>query len=275
MNTEAIQVVNADPITEVVEKSSLAVHVQDEPELEHFTIIASKPSEMLDSQLNLIEWAKARLEKARADLAEREECLANAQKCKLRVKPWEKLVREAASSVHYYDKVLKAFQAGYFLVPEFPMQVIAVRTKRKRPGGKTLEWRRWATNDQTTIEGQLLPAGEGRFVSSTATADTWSEDIFKDGKVTGNKHYIKLTGFQAVDLPLRLVKPRILEDLDRARRAAIFDEIGILQPTPSRRKSQRRRHPDPMLFGRVIRKVGSHYVTSQFLISWWVDTATL
>jgi len=59
------------------------------------------------------------------------------------------------------DEALAAFEAGYYIVPNFPATVFAIRTDRDNP--KRNKHIAYTYNPKITAECDVLPAGEGEY----------------------------------------------------------------------------------------------------------------
>ena len=224
-------------------------------------VFARNPSEMEDAQTSLIQWCDSRLAQERASLAEAEENLAVAKKAKWRSAPWQRVVNLSKRKVAFYEKMQRALCAGYYIVPDFPVDVFAIRTKAQAPK-KQVGHSAW---DQKLQSAQVLPAGEGRYVSDQP--EIWQESYEardKEGNPVTERVYWA-EDFQDVDFPLRLVKPEILDQTAAAMAMKVFDEIGVL---PAGRKG------DPIVIGRIY---PPHRKDSPvaFFIGWWLDTSEL
>lgn len=230
-------------------------------------VMASTPTEMVNAQSQLLAWFVNKIEACKAELKESEENLELAKSRKLRTAGWASIVDKNKRAVSYYEKAHSALTEGYCIVPDFPIDIIAIRTSASKPRKNYSEstWGVARVNDQVTNSPEI---GKGEYVSPQALVE--HNHYITDGK-EGEKPKKTLTaeaiGFLPPDFPYKLVKPRILDDMGRAMALKIFDEIGVVRKPV--------RSPDPIVVGRVIRKIGNSHKTLSFLISWWVDSRDL
>ncbi len=226
-------------------------------------VIADTPGQMQTAQVALIAWAGQKLEQVTKELTDAQSSYDQAIACGVRLGGITALLNGAEKTVAYYQKVKSALEQGYCIVPDFPVDIVAIRTDRKRPSG-TRETSGW-TPDGITQKARALPEGEGRYVDAQARADYSHERETKnhEGKVTGSMTVWSAEDFQEIGLPVKFMKPRVLEATQHALAAKIFDEIGIL---PSRPKK------DPLIVGRIIDPKGKRLC---FLIAWFVDSRDL
>lgn len=226
------------------------------PVSEDLVVLARDPEEMARAQQGLIVWMDRKLEGLRAELAEAEENLATAKRLKHRLVGWQRQVQAVRKRVVYYEKAKSALEAGYCIVPDFPVQLIAVRTTKEDPSPK---WHQGGGHRVPDEKCETLPEGKGDYVDPVpytdtqkrADGNTWSQAIF----------------LREVDFPFKVVKPQILKGLEEALKRKLFDEIGIL---PAHRANR-----DPILVGRIKRREGYNENTMTFLIAWWIDTRSL
>jgi hypothetical protein len=242
-------------------KSEPAPLAQSEPTLavsDDIVVLARDPNEMAEAQKDLILWMDRKLASLNAELAEAEENLATAKRMKVRTQGWQRIVRLAKNRVTYYEKAKTALEEGYCIIPDFPVQLIAVKTKRKNPPAK------WHSGFVPDVQAQPLPEGEGEYVDPVPYTRS------RPAPTEHNRHRTEsqATRFDEVDFPMKVVKPQILKGLETAMKRKLFDEIGIL---PAARKGG-----DPVLVGRIKRKEGTYHEPSlTFLIAWWIDTSDL
>jgi hypothetical protein len=236
-------------------------------------VSARNPEEMAHSQMELIRWVDTKLERLKASLKTDEDNLAAAVSAKIRTAQWKSAVRNWKREIKLYTKVRGALAEGYFIVPDFPVTVIAVRTMETHASsGATSNWRGHV--DQERHQG--LPIGEGHYVSPVPKVVKDQEPSIKsDGtpEVDSKGKQVYRTVYSGgelleVSLPFRIVRPHIIKDLSKAMQSKVFDTIGVL-PT--------QRGPDPMLIGRIELRDGKYRVKKRvsFLISWWLSTHDL
>ena len=87
--------------------------------------IARTPAEMEQAQNDLVVWAKGKLEAVRVELNEAQESLKIAKQSKWSTTRWQRVVGRARARMIFYTKVKRALEAGYYIVPPFPVDVVA------------------------------------------------------------------------------------------------------------------------------------------------------
>lgn len=234
-------------------------------------VMANTPGGLEQGQAALLEWADRKIASLERELGHAQANLAEAKESKIRTAPWTREVKRWQKHIIYYSKIRAALLDGYFIVPDFPINVIAVRTKKTRPtdAGRVHRY----ISSVKSEEPQGLAIGAGDYVNPDPSA--WTSTVEVDstnykGEPTKNKEnrFTTCQTFNEIDFPLRLVRPQILRDFRKSVEKKLFDEIGVLPDT-------RRRNPDPMIVGRISMKDGSRRRSVSFLISWWIPTQSL
>jgi len=233
---------------------------------DNMVVVARNPAEMQVAQTKLITWAARMREQVSVELAEAEENLAQAVKNKWRQTGFKTCVKQALERANYYEKVEAALQEGFVIVPNFDLDIFAIRTTQDAPDDQYLS-RRWGKPHPSEFENKSdRPVlGDGSYMNP------WPELVHSKQKVTdrNNEEHTEcradVVGWQPVDFPFKIVKPQILSDTARALAMNIFDEVGV---TPHRQV----RKQDPMVIGQIIYKKNSNTEKRiSFLVTWWVD----
>jgi hypothetical protein len=248
--------------TEIVKDEGLPL-----PVAQDMVVIARNSSEMLAAQAQLLEWAEAKIEVEKATLADAQAQLAMAKSMKHRTGAYTNQVTLAKDSVNFYEKLKLAIEAGYTIVPNFPVQTIAIRTGRSVP--KSQELNAQYHSGLNEIPFERLPAGDGHYVDPVPYAGRRTDINIKGDGSEEKKRVIYSKGFRDVAFPANLARVEVLQHLDRAMQTKIFDSIGILPAVPKRKV-------DPMIIGQIHHKVSSTVTrVTSFMIAWWVDTSGL
>jgi hypothetical protein len=237
-------------------------------DLADFTVIATTPAAMIEAQKSLISWADRKIAAVKLESQEAVEQLAIAVQRKWKTDSWRRQVAKYTSRIDFYEKIKAALEAGYYIVPPFPIDVFAIRTKRESPKSKTGE-HRW---DDRAQDAQVLPVGEGRYVSSIPTIESYADTKqLSDGKTKDITQYYA-SEFRDVEFPFKLARAEIRDATQAAIDLKIFDRLGVLP---------RRRSPDPMVCGQIIVPGQPNYYPADslncvtFFVAWWLDTKTL
>lgn len=225
-------------------------------------VVAGTPAEMEQAQGDLVAWANSKVEEERSELADAEDNLAIAERSKWRKEPWKRRVAQHKKRLTFYEKVKAALEAGYYIVPPFPVQIFAIRTKAKKPRHEESA-RSWAEFRQKPLK---LPIGDGKWVSPLP--EIW-QNVYEYRDKEGNDKtdvtfYPK--DFNEVDFPFSFAKPQVLEATSKAMQSAIFDQLGVLPTFRTR--------GDPIVVGQILHPT-PHKEPLTFFVSWWLDTKDL
>lgn len=244
--------------------NALVTTVVDDPM--DFTVIANSPKEMETAQRSLILWAARKIQMVKNDIAEAQEQFRIHAERKWDTKAWRSQILKQERRAEYYRKIKSALEAGYYIVPPFPMDVFAIRTKRAVPLPYESEHR-----DNHNQPAQVLAIGEGRYVDPRPVRDSETDTVKKtDGSTRQVTRYFA-TEYQDVDFPFKLARAEIRDATDKAMRLGIFDRMGVLP---------RVRNPDPIVCGQILLPNQTVHRWSEpqavnFFVSWWLDTKTL
>lgn len=234
---------------------------------EDTTLIALTPADMVPAQASLVDWCDGKIRALRDEVEEFELHQKLAVENGWKTSVIESTLARSRRRVTYYEKMRAAVQAGYLLVPNMPIDVLAVRVNRAKQPEETNDrpWGRFAAKAQSA-----LPAGVGRYVDETVQqrSRSYVDTNEKGERVTKRQYYSG--GYEEVDFPVAVMKPVILDAAARAMSLKIFDEIGRVRNDGQSFRSK----ADPILVGRLNDPRRGH-IGASFFIAWWVDTSTL
>lgn len=232
-----------------------------------FTVIANSPKDMEAGQRSLILWAARKIQMVKNELVEMREQFKLAQEHKWNTSAWRSQILKTERRAEFYRKIKMALEAGYYIVPPFPVDVFAIRTAKLRP--ERLDGRNSNDHDQVP---QVLSAGEGRYVDRTPERSSYAST---DKRADGTRHDVTkyyASDFQDVDFPFKLAKAEIRAATDKALGLKVFDTLGVLP---------RMRAPDPIVCGQIYYpnvRLWRSYENNKavnFFVAWWLDTRTL
>lgn len=238
-----------------------ALIVAEPADEKDITVVARNPADMAAAQVALIDWAKRKIE---SETKIREDADANYQqaiKAKWRSRSWERVLNLAAQRVTFYEKLLKALELGYYIVPPFDVELFAIRTTRKSPDSQRTDYQ-YHNFEQ---KPKLLPEGAGDYVSPQPEVHYRSlPGPVKDGKPTETKEYYAHS-FLDVDFPFKLARPAVLAETTKAMALRLFDQLGVLPRT---------RAADPIVVGQIIPPHRRDRPVT-FFVAWWLNTEDL
>ena len=233
---------------------------------DEITVLARYPYQMEKCQAELIAWAKRKQQAMQIEADDLGENLEIAVRNNWGTGGLTRALDMAVKRVQFYEKIVMALEAGYVIVPNFPVEMFAIRTRRKKPdAGATTAW-----SGSHTQEAQVLPAGEGRYLNPEPVVHRREiEYTDAQGKPVEKTEYFAHHFRDELDFPFATAKPAILSAAEQALADKFFDDLGALPG--SRRKG------DPIIVGRIYdprhKRYSPRFVT--FMIAWFVDTRDL
>jgi hypothetical protein len=224
--------------------------------VQDIALTATLPSEMVQSQHDLIEGCEKKITVSQDEVRELWDAYSRAKKMKWKDAPLRNLWRNASKRLVYYEKVKAALGAGYYIVPNFDVRFFAIRTNKNTPKD---QWTVFSWNAaEHKKEAQELPIGEGEYQNPFPVV--YEKSV---GEGDSKKKYSRAERWDQMEFPIMMAKPDVMEATSRAMALKIFDRIGVF---PNFRKE------DPVIIGQVFRKVGYTTKIVSFMIAWHLDT---
>lgn len=237
-------------------------------EHENVVLSAKSPEEMVQCHSAAIAWCKNKISLIQTEADELKAAFEHALKAKWASSTLKRHWELAKDRIVFYEKMLAAFEAGYFIVPNFPVTLFAIRTDRPKPSRM---WARLRYSSQKNFEQKAkeLPVGEGQYRNPQPIIENdWSEIKDEHGNIT--KGYFASEWMQK-EFPANMARVHVMEAATGAMDKKIFDEVGFLP-------QDYRRNADPVMIGRIIDPRAAGYGLKRrvsFMIAWHIDTRTL
>lgn len=229
-------------------------------------LIATSRPQLEAAHTQMLEWVKFKLEAVDIEIREEGAALDVAVRSGWKARVHERHLTELNRRKVFYMKIQEAINAGYVIVPNFELDVFAVRTDAQTPRGGVAsgEYNRFPQGPK------LLPSGEGRYVDLHPFVRTQRISVPSDKG--GTKEVVSQwpTGFDEVQFPIALAKPVLMEQVSEAMKKRLFDEIGVATDSWSGRTGR----PDPIIVGRL-RNPRKSAPAISFFIGWYFDASRL
>lgn len=244
--------------------------VPADPVVSSVHLVARNPVEMQNAQADLTVWLKHKITDIEIEIRELKAALAEAEANKWATKPLARQVNKAIGQQAYYFKILKAVEAGYTIIPEFPIDVFAIRVTRS--GVRAADATSTNTWGYPTIENErpdTAPAGEGEYKNPVQMVRQ-GEYPSKQGDKEVTVRFTQAARFQdEVIFPLRAARPVVMSATAEAMALKVFDQIGICQPT---RNAGVTRSGDPLIIGQILgKRQGWTQKCASFIIAWHLN----
>lgn len=239
--------------TQEIQKEEIPLYQGD------LQLTATLPNEMMVAQNHLIQWCDGKMASLRLECDELKAAYEHAKKNKWKFSVLQSQYNKSVKKVSYYEKIKAALEAGYVIIPNFPVDMFAIRTDKGKPK-KYLNtyWNENGRNVQE-VSDMALTVGEYKNPRPTIlsqkiddkTSQYWAED-WKD----------------EIDFPLNMAKPLIMQATSNAMALKIFDRFGVMPST--------RRDDDPVIIGQILNKRGPFQTKIvSFMIAWHLNTNVL
>lgn len=237
-------------------------------EMPPMPLVALTPGELVAAQTSLKDWCSQKLAYAKEAFDDAQTNLAHARKAKWKMSSFQNRVTEATRLVIFYEKVQATLEAGYLIIPNFPVDLFAVRVDSRWPKG---HWN-WTTSEWSADQIQppiALPAGEGEYKSRHAVVESKKEfGKYANGESYSTELY-RPAEFREVEFPVTVAKPKIIEATERAMALRMFDQLGLIGQQHASKYAPR---ADPIVVGQLI-DPRSKYRDKKltFFIAWWFN----
>ena len=227
-----------------------------------FTVFANNPADMVGAQKSMILWAARKIQAEKGELAEAQRNLDAAKAHKWSPTAWQGQVKKIEAKIDFYRKIKMALEAGYYIVPPFPIDIFAIRTNASGPRPK---WQRNKWRDHHEQKARMMAPDTGRYVSPDPRLTSMAFNESDGNGGTRSVVHWRPDEFTAADFPFKLAKAEIMEATRAAMALRVFDQMGAL-PT--------HRAPDPIICGQILMPHKKGQAVT-FFVSWWLDTKTL
>lgn len=263
---------------EVIEGEIIHDHAPPETHL-----VATSPLEMQAAQGDLKAWLEQRLTILERDIVEANRALEEARKNGWATVALVHARNRAVDDETFYNKILMAVEAGHTIIPDFPIQVFAVRAE----GSDKAEQHTWTghvNKDELWLskpaQADCLPAGAGEYRNPLPEVQSWSG--FKQKNAEGKEYIpytVRRTGRPVgpIVFPSTTARSPIMRATAAAMSEKTFDQIGVclpVQPDAGIRRARENagRAGDPLVIGQVLRKrTGSVQRAVSFIIAWYLN----
>lgn len=233
-----------------------------------YHLVATDEAQLRAAHADMIAWSIDRQDACDSERTELEENERVARANGWDYKPFQKRIAMFRRRHAFYQKIEHALRAGYVIVPNFTMDVFAIRTDAEAPKSNDVTSTGWISPGNFTQSAKLLELGDGRYVSPEPLLHEMTSEIpTTDGKGTRTQTTRWAEAFRVVNFPLALAKPALMQRTADAMESSVFDEIGVAQDA-------RASKGDPIILGRILNpRRNAPAIT--FFIGWYFDPTNL
>ena len=217
-------------------------------------VVAYTPNELVIAQRTVRGWCAENIRRLYRQKQDAQKNVETAISGKFNSKPFKSLVKRCERRIVYYKKIGKAIKLGYMIVPNFDLDLFAVRTTQKKPRKQTSTW-----DASFNQEGQQLAEGEGRYVDVNPF---WAESERPKGDKM-ETYYFPTAFDEEISFPVAIIQPGIVKETTRAMGHKLFDQVGVAT-------GRRVFRADPIVCGRFLDPIQRDKAVT-FFIAWWMD----
>lgn len=264
--------------------------VHDGPPETH--LVATSPAEMAASREDMTAWLESRLTVIERDVREANAALNEARQNGWATTALTSARNRAVDEETFYNKILMAVEAGHTIIPDFPIQVFAVR--RGKPDTPDSQIFIGSIEGKDTFIGAPVgpdgaPAGVGEYRNPQRQVwDHTRENNTPGARERNEPRYyteVRRSGYPAgpITFPSMTARSPIMRVTAAAMKDKVFDQIGVCHPviadaaTAARRvEVSARRAGDPLVIGQILhKKAGSKQKCVSFIIAWYLNLEEL
>lgn len=234
-------------------------------------LVARSPLEMQNAQGDLAAWLRNKLTGVEAEIVELNAALTEARSNGWATRALTRQRDKAVGQETFYFKVLSAVEAGFVIIPQFPIDIFAIRVARKNVTGHYVEHKNsYAGRAAREIPLQVTDhpkAGEGRYESPVALLRGGTSDV-DDGKGGKDRVEEAFTSGEwgEIVFPIQAARPVVMNATAQAMALKVFDQIGVCLPQTGAGVSRR---GDPLIIGQILgKKEGYSQRCLSFIIAW-------
>lgn len=256
--------------------------VQDTPPSPH--LVALNPVDMQAARGDLKAWLEQKLSGIEREIIELNRSLNEARKQGWATVALTNARNRAVDDETFYNKILLAVEAGHTIIPDFPIQVFAVRRGEELPqesrtfiGNIAAE----KTGLDQPVNPDCAPAGAGDYRNpAPSTYREVRENSLATPENKQPRYYTTVTRFThpaaPIAFPAASARSPVMQATAKAMKDKAFDQIGVCLPTTAvaggRQVRQGARAGDPLIIGQILHKrVGSQQKVVSFIIAWHLN----
>lgn len=244
-------------VARIEERTAIEAAARDTP----LHLVALDTLQLQGAHTQMLAFVRARRDKIDVDIDVESAALDAAARSGFTTAPFERRINALAKQSIFYEKIQAGVEAGYVIVPNFDMDVFAIRTTAKSPR-QTIRTGRW---NRFVEPAKLLEPGDGSYVNPMPRIVT-HESPDADGKVHPTQR--PDDEFLELEFPIALARPEIITRAGEAMARKLFDEIGFAQDSTARRNG------DPILLGRLLNPRKNRPAVT-FFLGWYFDPSVL
>lgn len=227
------------------------------PVFSNIELTATLPNEMINAQQKLITWCDGKIMLVQLESKELKDAFEHAKIMKWKFTTLQTQYKNSLKRISYYQKIKAALLEGYYIVPNFDVEIFAIRTDKDKPK-KYLSTSSWS-EERSEQPAHDMPLGEGEYKNNRPT-------IYERVDEKYTEYWAQ--SWRDIEFPVSMAKPIVMEATTEAMALKIFDRFGVF---PSTRKKV-----DPVIIGQIVHRVSKYnQKIVSFMIAWHLNTNVL
>jgi hypothetical protein len=277
-------IVEGELIETVGEESTALAVVEQSAPPPPTHLVATDPSEMKAAQGDLKTHLEQRLSVIEGEILELNAALNEARRNGWNTAALTAARNRAVDDETFYNKLLAAVEAGYTMIPDFPVDVFAVR-RVKADSHQSNTWDGYVLPEGTYLNSPVQPdcamVGQGEFRNPSPRLQSYYVGTAKNRQGQDVDRYrVTRTGEPAgpIVFPHFSARHRVMQAAAKAIEQKFFDQIAVCRPTVATAagrtaQAASTRAGDPLIIGQVLRKrIGSApQKCVSFIIAWHLN----
>jgi len=224
-----------------------------------YELLASSRDELNAAHSDMLAWCDQKIAQMQQELKEANNLYDAAVQHKWKASPFKSQMARCVRIITFYNKVKQAVQAGFYIVPNFPMDVFAIRTTKAFPSGERSQ------HSSHTQSAMQLPAGLGDYVSPRPVLER-EEEQYKDSDGKTKVRTLSWPkAWRDIQFPMVMAHSSIMTRVSDTLRLKLFDELGLCSD----------RRGDPMILGKIKCPKHQYHPGITFFIAWHLDLRRL
>lgn len=239
-------------------------------------LIARNPAEMQAAQADLTAWLKHKLTIVEAEVRDMNAAINEARNNNWKTDALTRARNRAVSLETYYFKMLMAVEAGYTMIPEFPIDIFAIRVTRANVraanGEATGSWS-WPRINNERPDRAPAGAGEYKNPSQMVRHYEWKTKD-SEGKEVVHRTTSAAAWQDEVVFPMIAARPAVMSATAEAMALKVFDQVGVCLPVQQTRDGRALAtwgKGDPLILGQILHERASGLKVVSFIIAWHLN----
>lgn len=265
----------AKPVGLPAPETAIAVRepeiVAETVELPTVHLVARNPEEMQAARSDMLAWLKSKLTTVEVEVREMNAALNEARTNGWKTDALQRARNRAIQLETFYFKMLMAVEAGYTLIPDFPIDVFAIRVQRENLTAPPREQKGdWGWPNIPNEQSDRPPAGAGEYKNPEQLVRHHEAKRKEDNKDVTYRSTWASKWQEEIVFPMTAARPLVMNETAKAMALKVFDQVGICRPVEQGRIVSYGKG-DPLIIGQILHQRASGIKVVSFIIAWYLN----